>query len=148
IIVKDADGKVLFVSGDLDENKDLRNNHSHAVESEEVPLDEWLVNLQSQFVRGGANGTVEEVLLPTLAFDIVKHNVMPNESKSGFYPITLPPDVKGPITVDVRLRYRNLPPYLLDFLGVGELKDRLVIVDMATDSKKILLGTSETALNK
>ncbi len=148
IIVKDADGKVLFVSGDLDENKDLRNNHSHAVESEEVPLDEWLVNLQSQFVRGGANGTVEEVLLPTLAFDIVKHNVMPNESKSGFYPITLPPDAKGPITVDVRLRYRNLPPYILDLLGVGELKDRLVIVDMATDSKKIFLETPKTALNE
>jgi nitrate/TMAO reductase-like tetraheme cytochrome c subunit len=148
IIVKDSDGRVLFVSGDLDENKDLRNNHSHAVESGEVPLDEWLVNLQSQFVRGGANGTVEEVLLPTLAFDIVKHNVMPNESKSGFYPITLPPDAKGPITVDVRLRYRNLPPYILDLLGVGELKDRLVIVDMATDSKKIVLDTRKTALNE
>ncbi len=148
IIVKDADGKVLFVSGDLDGNKDLRNHHSHAVESGEVPLDEWLVNLQSQFVRGRADGTVEEVLLPTLAFDIIKHNVMPNESKSGIYPITLPTDAKGPITVDVRLRYRNLPPYLLDLLGVGELKDRLVIVDMATDSKKIYLETPKTALNE
>jgi nitrate/TMAO reductase-like tetraheme cytochrome c subunit len=148
IIVKDADGKVLFVSGDLDGNKDLRNHHSHAVKSGEVPLDERLVNLQSQFVRGGANGTVEEVLLPTLAFDIIKHNIMPNESKSGFYPIALPPDAKGPITVDVRLRYRNLPPYLLDFLGVGELKDRLVIVDMATDSKRIFLETPKTALNE
>jgi nitrate/TMAO reductase-like tetraheme cytochrome c subunit len=147
IIVKDADGKVLFVSGDLDGNKDLRNHLSPAVKSGEVPLDERLVNLQSQFVRGRADGTVEEVLLPTLAFDIVKHNVMPNESKSGFYPITLPPDVKGPITVDVRLRYRNLPPYLLDFLGVGKIKNRLVIVDMATDSKKIFLETPKTALN-
>lgn len=148
IIVKDADGKVLFVSGDLDGNKDLRNHHSHAVKSGEVPLDERLVNLQSQFVRGRADGTEEEVLLPTLAFDIIKHNVMPNESKSGFYPITVPRDAKGPITVDVRLRYRNLPPYLLDFLGVGELKDRLVIVDMATDSKKIFLETAKTALNE
>ena len=148
IIVKDSDGKVLFVSGDLDGNKDLRNHHSHAVKSGEVPLDERLVNLQSQFVRGRADGTEEEVLLPTLAFDIIKHNVMPNESKSGFYPITVPPDARGPLTVDVRLRYRNLPPYLLDFLGVGELKDRLVIVDMATDSKKIFLETAKTALNE
>jgi hypothetical protein len=50
--------------------------------------------------------------------------------------------------VDVRLRYRNLPPYILDLLGVGELKDRLVIVDMATDSKKIVLDTRKTALNE
>lgn len=72
---------------------------------------------------------------------------MPNESKSGFYSITLPPDVKGPVTVDVRLRYGNLPPYLLDLLGVGELKDRLVIADMASDGKKIFLETPKTALN-
>jgi hypothetical protein len=61
-------------------------------------------------------------------------------------PITLPTDVKGPITVDVTLRNRNLPPYLLDLLGAGELKDRLVIVDMASDSKKISLETPKTAL--
>lgn len=146
IIVKDGDGNVLFVSGDLDSNKDLRNDHSHAVESGEVPLDKWLVNLQSQFVRGRADGTVEEVLLPTFAFDIVKHNLMPNESKSGYYPVSLPAGVKGPISVDARLRYRNLPPYLLDFLGVGELKSRLVIVDMAGDSKKISLDIPKTAL--
>jgi len=62
---------------------------------------------------------------------------MPFESKSGHYQITVPGDVKGPLFVEARLRYRNLPPYLLDFLGVSELKDRLVINDMASTKKTI-----------
>ena len=140
IVVKDADGNVLFVSGDLDDNKDLRNNHSHAVEEGKVPLDEYLINFQSKFVKGiYDDGTYEEVLLPFKAFDIIKNNLMPFEPKSGIYPVSLPRNTKGPISVEARLRYRNLPPYLLDFLGVGELKDRLVINDMATGSTSIAI---------
>ena len=140
IVVKDADGNILFVSGDLDSNKDLRNSHSHAVEEGEIPLDKYLVNFQSKFVKGiYDDGTYEEVLLPFKAFDIIKNNLMPFEPKSGIYPVSLPRNTKGPLTVESRLRYRNLPPYLLDFLGVGELKDRLVINDMATESTTIKL---------
>jgi hypothetical protein len=144
IIVKDADGNVLFVSGDLDTNKDLRNNHSHAVETGEAPLDEYLVNFQSKFIRGGPGGVPQEVLLPTRAFRIEKNNILPYQSKSGVYPINVPADAKGPLSVDVRLRYRNLPPYLLDFLGIGELKDRLVINDMVTVEKKIPIEPIKT----
>ncbi|MCK5709937.1 MAG: hypothetical protein KAI07_05300, partial [Deltaproteobacteria bacterium] len=138
IVVKDAMGRVLFVSGDLDNNKDLRNNHSHAVEAGEVPLDKYLVNFQSKFIRGRpGDGKPEEILLPTLAFRIEKNNIMPFESKSGNYSITVPGDVKGPLFVEARLRYRNLPPYILDILGVSELKGRLVINDMASAKKTI-----------
>jgi len=140
IVVKDADDNVLFVSGDLDSNKDLRNSHSHAVETGEVPLDKYLINFQSKFVKGiFEDGTYEEVLLPFKAFDIIKNSLMPFESKSGIYPVSLPQNVKGPIKVEARLRYRNLPPYLLDFLGVGEYKDRLVINNMATGNTSIAI---------
>lgn len=122
----------MFESGDLDNNKDLRNHLNPRVKDGNVALDKWLVNFQSQFIYVPRPGVEEEVLLPPLATYVTKHNIMPLQSKSGFYPITLPYDVKGPLRVDVRLRYRNLPPYLLDFLGVGELKDRLVIIDMAS----------------
>ncbi len=111
--------------------------YSHAVKVGEVPLDEWLVNFQSQFIYVPRQGVEEEVLLPPLATYVKKHNIMPFETKSGFYPITVPPDAVGPLKVDVRLRYRNLPPYLLDLLEVSELKDRLVIVDMASASSVI-----------
>lgn len=137
IIVEDSNGKVLFESGDLDASMDLRNNHSHAVKTGQVPLDKWLVNLQSRFLRGWGDGTYEEVLLPTLASSIEKNNILPYESKSGFYPINITDDIQGPIIVKARLLYRNLPPYLLDFLGVSELKERLVINEMAAATKKI-----------
>ncbi len=140
LVVKDSRDKVLFVSGDLDSNKDLRNNHSHAVETGKVPLDKYLVNFQSKFVKGiYPDGSYEEVLLPFLAFDIIKNNIMPFESKSGIYPIKLPPGTRGPIKIEARLRYRNLPPYLLDFLGVGEYKNRLIINDMVKANTSIEL---------
>ncbi len=139
IVIKDAKDRVLFVSGDLNSNKDLRNSLSPAVKVCDVPLDKWLVNFQSQFIYVPRPGVEEEVLLPPLATYVKKHNIMPFQSKSGVYPITVPSDAKGPLRVDVRLRYRNLPPYLLDFLGVGELKDRLVIIDMASASSAIEL---------
>ena len=140
LVVKDADDNVLFVSGDLDGNKDLRNSHSHEVETGKVPLDEYLVNFQSKFVKGiFPDGSYEEVLLPFEAFDIIKNNIMPFESKSGFYPVKVSSNTNGPLKVETRLRYRNLPPYLLDFLGVGQYKDRLVINEMAEASKQIKL---------
>lgn len=134
IIVKDANDRVLFVSGDLDSNKDLRNYHSHDVEAGKVLLDEWLFNLQSKFISVPRRGVEVEVLRPSKAIKTAKNNIMPFESKSGIYPIKVPPDVEGPLKVDVRLRYRNLPPYILDFLGVSEHQDRLVINDMETGS--------------
>ncbi|HSE83804.1 MAG TPA: multiheme c-type cytochrome, partial [Thermodesulfobacteriota bacterium] len=146
IIVKDAKDRVLFVSGDLDGNKDLRNSHSHAVKVGDVPIDDFLVNFQSQFINVPRRGVEEEVLLPGLATKVVKHNIMPYQPKSEFYPIAVPSYAEGPLRVDVRLRYRNLPPYLLDFLGVSELKDRLVIVDMASASKVISLDSASSAL--
>ena len=138
IVVMDSTGRVLFVSGDLDNNKDLRNNHSHQVEAGEVPFDKYLINFQSKFIRGRrGDGKPEEILLPTLALRIEKNNIMPFESKYGYYPITVPVDVKGPLYIEARLRYRNLPPYLLDFLEVSEHKERLVINDMASVKKTI-----------
>ncbi len=57
VTVTDADGKVVFVSGDDDPNGDVRDNESSYVHAGEMPLDEHLFSLQSRFlvqsVRGG-----------------------------------------------------------------------------------------------
>ena len=57
ITVTDADGKVVFVSGDRDPNGDVRDLHSIYVHNGELPLDKYLFSLQSKFltrmVRGG-----------------------------------------------------------------------------------------------
>lgn len=57
ITVTDANGNVVFVSGDRDPNGDVRDLHSIYVHNGELPLDKYLFSLQSKFltrmVRGG-----------------------------------------------------------------------------------------------
>lgn len=60
--VTDAEGTVVFESGDLDPNGDLRDSHSRYVHSGELPRDAQLFNLQSEFftrnLRGGERSQV------------------------------------------------------------------------------------------
>jgi hypothetical protein len=55
--IVDAAGKLVFESGDLDPNGDVRDTHSLYVHNGELPLDRQLFSLQSRFltrmVRGG-----------------------------------------------------------------------------------------------
>ena len=55
--VKDKDGNIVFQSGDLDPNGDVRDTHSLYVHNGELPLDDYLFSLQSKFItrmiRGG-----------------------------------------------------------------------------------------------
>ncbi|MCZ6727665.1 MAG: cytochrome C, partial [Acidobacteria bacterium] len=68
--VTDADGKVVFESGDLDPNGDVRDVHSLYVHNGELPLDKQLFSLQSKFltrmVRGGER---EQVLAVNISPD-------------------------------------------------------------------------------
>ena len=50
VTVTDRDGTVMFASGDLDPNGDLRDAHSLYVHNGELPQDPYLFNLQSKFV--------------------------------------------------------------------------------------------------
>jgi len=138
IIVRDADSKLLFVSGDLDNNLDLRNRCSQEVKLDAAPLDEYLVNFQSEMLRVNPDGSEDDVFLTSQANKFVKHGIPPLETRTGNYPIFVPSDVKGPIKVDVRLRFRNLSPLIFDRLGLDEsLKKRLKIIDMASVSETI-----------
>ena len=47
VTVKDPDGEVVFLSGDLDPNGDYRDSHSLYVHNHELPLDKQLFTLQS-----------------------------------------------------------------------------------------------------
>ncbi len=70
ISVSDADGKVLFRSGDLDPNGDVRDSLSLYVGNGELPLDEQLFNLRSPIlVRTAHGGEREQVLPANYSFD-------------------------------------------------------------------------------
>ncbi|MEM1203602.1 MAG: multiheme c-type cytochrome [Acidobacteriota bacterium] len=57
VTVSDRHGEVVFRSGDLDPNGDVRDSHSLYVHNGELPRDPFLLSLQSKFltrmVRGG-----------------------------------------------------------------------------------------------
>ena len=85
--VVDAEGRVLFESGDLDPNGDLRDGHSLYVRAGEVPFDADLFSLQSKFVlRNLREGEREEVLAVNHALDplpFVRPDPMPNFVNGG-----------------------------------------------------------------
>jgi hypothetical protein len=63
VTVTDADGKVVYKSGDRDPNGDVRDTHSAYVHNGELPLDEDLFNLQTKFVVRLARGGEREQIL-------------------------------------------------------------------------------------
>ncbi len=64
VIVTDREGTVIFTSGDLDPNGDLRDQESQYVHSGELPLDGQLFNLQSRFVVTNVRGTERLRVIP------------------------------------------------------------------------------------
>ncbi len=64
ITVTDADGNVVFVSGDRDPNGDVRDTHSLYVHNHELPEDPYLFNLQSKFMVRMNRGAEREQVLP------------------------------------------------------------------------------------
>ena len=65
VTVTDAAGVVVFRSGDLDPNGDVRDLHSSYVHDGKLPLDRSLVNLQSPFVTRNLRGGEQEQIIPT-----------------------------------------------------------------------------------
>ena len=61
--VWDCRGRLIFQSGDLDPNGDLRDSHSLYVHNGDIPLDRQLFSLQSRFItRNNRGGEREQVL--------------------------------------------------------------------------------------
>jgi hypothetical protein len=63
VTVCDSDGKVVFRSGDLDPNGDLRDDHSAYVHNGELSRDPFLFSLQSKFIVTTIRGGEREQIL-------------------------------------------------------------------------------------
>ncbi len=64
VTVVDSTGEVVFMSGDLDPNGDLRDLHSLYVHNGELPLDRDLFSLQSKFLTRNVRGGEREQVIP------------------------------------------------------------------------------------
>lgn len=135
LVVTNSNGEIVFESGTLDENGDLRDAHSALVQSGTDPLDDQLVNFQSRnLIRHGVQDEleVEETIFPTDANYIERVGLRPNEERIVSYTFNTDPDDR--LDIRARLRFRNLPPYLLRALHVEYLVERLHIFDIDTKS--------------
>jgi hypothetical protein len=122
IQARDANGALLYQTGQLDANGDLMDHHSALDPNADRDL---VVFRQKLFDETG-----KEVLFFFQAKS-VENNLIPLfSSKSGNYKIAIPATVSGPITLDVKLRFRSLPPYFLRELNLGHLVAKVPIVDM------------------
>ena len=152
IQLRDAKGKVVFASGDLDKNGDLRDDHSHAVLTRKMPYDRHLFNMQNKFIALTYKGTERSVIIPVnrdllpislvrpaagaaasfgrpVVFRIAKSSLPPLGRREQTYSIRVPASSLSPYYfLDVRLNFRHLPPTLLDSLGIANLKSLLEIV--------------------
>ena len=142
VTVTDREGTVVFKSGDLDPNGDVRDLHSLYVHNGELPRDKYLLSLQSRFVtrmvRGGEREQVLAVnyspdplpfLRPSTTSTILtgrpggarkhKQNIAPGDSRWGTYKIK-PGELtgKGPYTADVQIVAGMVPVNL-----IHEIKD-------------------------
>ena len=64
VTVTDRDGVVVFKSGDLDPNGDVRNLQSHYVINGILPKDKYLFNLKSKWMNPNERGSEREQVLP------------------------------------------------------------------------------------
>ncbi|MDA7977396.1 MAG: cytochrome c family protein [Pirellulales bacterium] len=63
VTVADRQGRIVFVSGDLDPNGDVRDSHSFYVHNGKLPLDRQLFSLQSRFITRNVFGGEREQIL-------------------------------------------------------------------------------------
>jgi hypothetical protein len=99
-VVKDADGKTVFESGDLDPNGDLRDPHSLYVHDGRLPPDSQLFNLQSKFITTNIRGGEREQILS------VNYSIDP---LPYVRPDTQPTFLQGR-TAGARIHKQGIPP--------------------------------------
>lgn len=149
VTVADSAGRIVFASGDVDKNGDLRDEHSHAVEKRQLLPDPFLLNFQNKFTATTQRGNERTVVLSVnrhlsplsfvrpatgiaqsfgraSGFRIGKGSLPPLGARGQTYPFRLP--AAGNYLVDARLNFRHLPPTLLDAIGTPHLKHLLEIV--------------------
>lgn len=122
LTVTDGNGDVVYISGDLDAQGDLRNRWSGL----DPYGDADLVTIGSGFVDPAG----EPTLFPWLAADHSSTAIPAGVQRTYRYFVPVPADAAAPLHATARLRFRPLGPFLLRALGLDALVPRLGIVDM------------------
>jgi hypothetical protein len=125
----DATGRVLYETGTLDDNGDLRDQFSELAPHG----DQDLIAFHSTLLDGDG----QPVILPWQAEEHVQRSIPPRLSRT--FTLFVPTDetVVGPIQIEARLRFRTHPPYLLRVLALEHYLDDIEIHDIAIASASV-----------
>jgi hypothetical protein len=143
VTVFDRNGKLVFVSGDLDPNGDLRDPHSYYVHAGELPLDRHLFSLQTKFITRNVRGGEREQILnipysldplpyirpETRPFTVLgrpqgarkhKQNIEPNGSRWANYEVSASQlTCNGPYYAKVQLVAGMVPVNLVQAISIA-----------------------------
>lgn len=139
VTVRDATGKVVYKSGDLDPNGDLRDSHSNYVHNGELPVDKDLFSLQTVTItrnlRGGESDAILPVPVSVTALPFIRPQVQSPVLKARFrgsrkQKRSIPPEdsrwasysvsgsdlagSQGPYTAKVQLVFGEFPVNLIN----------------------------------
>jgi hypothetical protein len=125
ITATDATGAVLYQSGDLDSNGDLRDYWS----DEDPYGDDDLLVLHSGLVDDRGNPTI----FTWRAQEHFSSSLSPLYDRTWTLFVPVPEDAVGPISIESRLLFRTHGPYLMRALGLDQYIDQLEIYELADD---------------
>lgn len=123
LIATDADGAVLYASGDLDANGDLRDRWSVF----DPHGDGDLIALHSRLLGPGAVPTP----FTHVAESLISVALAPEERREYRRGVPTAIDTPGPITIRARWLFRAYPPWLFRVLDLDELIPRIETYELS-----------------
>lgn len=135
VIATDADNNVLYETGTLDSNGDLKNYWS-----DEDPFgDDDLIEFGSRLTDVTGTPTV----FSWRATEHHTNSLSPLYDRTATLFIPTTESTNGPIHIEARIRYRGFPPFLLRALELSEYIDKLEIFDIDSISIDVELDEGE-----
>lgn len=110
VMVTDAEGRVLYETGGLDAEGDLKGPFSTV----EPYADPGLIQLGARLLD--ATGT--PTIFPWRAVEVASTAIPAGHSRTYTLYVPVGADAAGPLTVDATLRFRATPPHVLRVLGL------------------------------
>ncbi len=130
IAIEIMDGtNLIYTTGDLDANGDLKDENSAFAER-----DEDLFNAQGTMFRADSVKTG----LTWEARYLDNPSIVAGETRPVDYRIPIPPGATGPLRVELKLRFRSFPHYVIRGLGQDALLP-IPIIDMWEDSRTVAI---------
>ncbi|TNF32058.1 MAG: hypothetical protein EP329_11265 [Deltaproteobacteria bacterium] len=123
VVATDATGRVVYETGLLDENGDLRDHWSTLAPYGDADL----VTFGSRLVD--ARG--EPVLFPWRATLHTSTAIPPGYARTVTLFVPVPADAVGPVEIAARLRFRSVPPYVLRALDLARYVPDVGIFEVA-----------------